>query len=154
MNDLAYMNLALEQARAAEANDDVPVGAVVVDAGGNVLAVAGNRREQDHDPTAHAEVIALRLAAAKRGHWNLSGCRLYVTLEPCPMCAGATMLARIETIIYGTKDPKGGAESLGIKILQNDKLNHTVKIQHGIQAEAAKSLLQNFFRKKRATPAE
>jgi tRNA(adenine34) deaminase len=143
------MQLALEEAANAEKFGDVPVGAIVVSATGQVLAKAGNRREQDCDPTAHAEAVALRIAAKKHGHWNLSGCTLYVTLEPCAMCAGAAVLSRVRSLVYGATDAKGGAISLGIDILQNKRLNHRLEIVSGILADDSKSLLQNFFKQRR-----
>jgi tRNA(adenine34) deaminase len=112
-NDLRFMRLALAEARAAAAHDDVPVGAVLVDAEGEVLAHARNERELLANPVAHAEVQALTKGALERGNWNLTGTTLYVTLEPCSMCAGAVVLARVGEVVYGAKDPKGGARESG-----------------------------------------
>jgi tRNA(adenine34) deaminase len=143
------MRLALAEARAAAAHDDVPVGAVLVDAEGEVLAHARNERELLANPVAHAEVQALTKGALERGNWNLTGTTLYVTLEPCSMCAGAVVLARVGEVVYGAKDPKGGAVSLGIPILENPALNHRVKVRQGPLAEECGAVLQEFFRRKR-----
>jgi tRNA(adenine34) deaminase len=142
------MQLALAQARAALAHDDIPVGAVLV-RNGQVIGRGKNERELIPSPTAHAEVQALNDAARGHGHWNLTGSKLYVTLEPCPMCAGALVLARVEEVIYGTKDPKGGAVSLGIDILENPRLNHRLSARQGPLAEECSALLKDFFRRKR-----
>src|SRR5690606_29891340 len=122
-SDSHFMGLALEEARKALKHDDIPVGAVLV-MNGEVIATGKNERELIPSPTAHAEVQAINSAAAARGHWNLTGSQLYVTLEPCVMCAGALVLARVEEVIYAAKDPKGGAISLNVPILENPKLNH------------------------------
>lgn len=148
-DDLRFMQLALAEARAAAAHDDVPVGAVLVDDDGKVLAHARNEREILASPVAHAEVQALTKGALERGDWNLSGTTLYVTLEPCSMCAGALVLARVKEVVYGAKDPKGGVITLGIPILENQALNHRVKVRAGPLAEESTALLQEFFRKKR-----
>lgn len=150
MNESDFMRLALEQALNSSHNQDVPVGAVVVDENGNILAAAGNRRVQDNDPSAHAEIVALKEAGKKHGHWNLSGCTLYITLEPCPMCAGAAVQARIKKIVYGASDAKAGVVSLNIPILDNAKLNHRVLIEGGILAGESVALLQDFFRARRS----
>lgn len=142
------MRLALEEARRAQAHEDIPVGAVLV-RGDELLAVGRNERELLRSPTAHAEVQALNQGAAKHGHWNLTGTTLYVTLEPCPMCAGALVMARVEEVVYATADPKGGALSLGISILDNSRLNHRVKFRQGPFAEESAQLLKDFFRAKR-----
>lgn len=146
--DLQFMELALEEAKKAELHDDIPVGAVLV-RGDEILATGKNERELLHLPTAHAEVQALNAAAEKQGHWNLSGTKLYITLEPCVMCAGALVMARVEEIIYAAEDFKGGAHSLGIPILDNLKLNHRVKMRRGPLAEESSALLKEFFRRKR-----
>ncbi len=144
------MREALRAARRAPAHGDVPVGAVVVK-GGAVLARARNRREADGDPTAHAEVIAIRRAARKLGSWRLEGCTLYVTLEPCAMCAGAIVLARIPRLVFGAEDPKAGfAGSLG-DLCRDPRLNHHVRVTEGVLADACGDLLRAFFREKRAT---
>lgn len=142
------MGLALEEARKALAHDDIPVGAVLV-MDGKVIGTGKNERELLASPTAHAEVQAVNAAAHGRGHWNLTGSKLYVTLEPCAMCSGALVLARVEEVIYAAKDPKGGAVSLGIPILENPKLNHRVKTRQGPLEEECSQLLKEFFRKKR-----
>ncbi len=142
------MQLALGEARAALEHDDVPVGAVVVK-DGKVIGRGRNRREAAADPVGHAEIEALRDAAQTIGHWNLDAATLYVTLEPCPMCAGAMVQSRIKEIVYAAADPKGGAISLKIDILENAKLNHQVKITQGPLSEEASILLKDFFRRKR-----
>lgn len=148
-DDLRFMTLALEEARKAMDHDDVPVGAVLVSSTGQELARARNERELLALPTAHAEVQALTLGAKAHGHWNLSGSVLYVTLEPCSMCAGALVLARVAEVVYAAKDPKGGVITLEIPILENPSLNHRVASRQGPLAAEAKDLLQEFFRKKR-----
>ena len=148
-DDLRFMRLALEEAKAAAAHDDVPVGAVLVDGDGRVLARSRNEREALASPVAHAEVQALLKGARERGGWNLSGTTLYVTLEPCSMCAGALVLARVAEVVYAAKDPKGGVITLGIPILENPALNHRVKVREGPLAEDSAALLQEFFRRKR-----
>ena len=148
-----FLELALEEASLAQDHDDVPVGAVLVKAG-KVLARAHNQREKDQNPCAHAEVQALILASEKEKSWNLSGTTLYVSLEPCPMCAGALVMARVDKVIYAAKDPKGGAISLNIPILNNAKLNHRLEEEffpgEGGQLEIkSAALLKSFFQKKR-----
>lgn len=143
------MREALRAARRAPAHRDVPVGAVVVK-GGEAIARARNRREADRDPTAHAEVIAIRRAARKLGSWRLDGCTLYVTLEPCAMCAGAVVLARIPRLVFGAEDPKAGfAGSLG-DLCRDPRLNHHVHVTEGVLAAECAELLRLFFRRKRA----
>lgn len=146
--DESFMQLALEEARAALAHDDIPVGAVLV-RDGKVLARGRNEREKACSPVAHAEVQALVAGAAAHGHWNLTGTVLYVTLEPCAMCSGALVQARVSEVVYATPDPKGGVVSLGIPILENPALNHRVKVRQGPLAAEASALLQDFFRQKR-----
>jgi tRNA(adenine34) deaminase len=142
------MRAALEEARACVEHDDVPIGAVVV-LDGEQLAVAGNRREADGDPTAHAEILALRQAATVIGSWRLDGCALYVTLEPCAMCAGAIVLARIRRLVFGAQDPKAGfAGSLG-NLVRDERLNHQVELTREFMAEEAGELLRAFFRERR-----
>jgi tRNA(adenine34) deaminase len=148
-DDLRFMRLALAEARAAAAHDDVPVGAVLVDSEGQVLAHARNERELLHSPVAHAEVQALSAGSRERGDWNLSGTILYVTLEPCSMCAGALVLARAAEVVYGATDPKGGVVSLAIPILTNERLNHRVRVRQGPLGEECGAVLQEFFRRKR-----
>jgi len=151
--DERWMREALRAARRAPAHRDVPVGAVVVK-GEAVLARARNRREADRDPTAHAELTAIRRAAKKLGSWRLEGCTLYVTLEPCAMCAGAIVLARIPRLVFGAEDPKAGfAGSLG-DLCRDPRLNHRVHVTEGVLAEECGQLLTAFFRAKRAQVRE
>ncbi|WP_166354827.1 tRNA adenosine(34) deaminase TadA [Phytoactinopolyspora limicola] len=139
------MRAALIEGRHALQTGDVPVGAVVVDAHGNVLASARNRREADRDPTAHAEVLAIRAAAATVGSWRLDGLTLVVTLEPCTMCAGALVLSRISTVVYGATDPKAGAAGSLYDVLRDRRLNHRPEVVGGVLADQCSSLLQEFF---------
>jgi len=142
------MEVALEEARAAADAGDVPVGAVVA-RGDEVLARSGNAREQAQDPTAHAEILALRRAAVMVGSWHLEGCTLYVTLEPCAMCAGALVLARIDRLVYAAADPKAGfAGSLG-DLTRDPRLNHLVQVETGVLEAEASELLREFFRQRR-----
>ena len=142
------MRLALEEARAAASGGDVPVGAVV-SRGDEVVARAGNAREREQDPTAHAEILALRHAARAVGSWHLEGCTLYVTLEPCAMCAGALVLARIDRLVLGAPDPKAGfAGSLG-DIVRDGRLNHEVEVTVGVLAEECGEVLRAFFASRR-----
>jgi tRNA(adenine34) deaminase len=149
LDDERWMREALSAARRAPAHRDVPVGAIVVK-GGEVIARARNRREAEGDPTAHAEVIAIRRAAKKLGSWRLDGCTLYVTLEPCAMCAGAIVLARLPRLVYGAADPKAGfAGSLG-DLCRDARLNHRVHVLAGVLADQCGEVLKAFFRVKRA----
>jgi tRNA(adenine34) deaminase len=141
---LAYMRQALEAAEAATGRGEVPVGAVVV-AGGAVIAVAHNERETGNDPTAHAEVLALRRAAAALGSWRLTEADLYVTMEPCPMCAGAIVNARVRRVYYGCDDPKAGAVRSLYQILDDRRLNHRVEVVPGVLSAEAAGLLRAFF---------
>jgi len=144
-DDHTRMGLALDEARSAAAAGEVPVGAVVVGPDGALLGRSGNRRERDGDPTAHAEVVALREAAARLGRWRLDGCTLYVTLEPCAMCAAACVLARVDAVVFGAADPKAGfAGSLG-NLLDDARLNHRVAWRRGLRADEAGVLLAGFF---------
>ncbi|MDQ3783661.1 MAG: tRNA adenosine(34) deaminase TadA [Actinomycetota bacterium] len=143
------MRVALAEARAAGAQGDVPVGAVVV-AAGEIVGRAGNAREQRADPTAHAEVLALRSAAQALGSWRLDGATLYVTLEPCPMCAGAALLARLERLVYGPQDPRAGAALSLYNIVQDPRLNHRVDITYGVLEEESRALLRSFFEPRRS----
>ena len=138
------MREALEQARAAASHGDVPVGAVVVREG-RVIARAHNERELRGDPTAHAEVLALRAAADVVGGWRLDGCTLYVTLEPCVMCAGAMQQSRIDRVVFGAADPKGGATGTLYNVAADPRLNHEVDVTHGVLAEESSRLLSEFF---------
>ncbi|MBW7905988.1 MAG: tRNA adenosine(34) deaminase TadA [Phycisphaerae bacterium] len=146
--DHRYMREALDQARRALESDDVPVGAVVV-RGGRIVGRGYNQREKLQDPTAHAEMIALTAAAADVGHWRLEDCTLYVTLEPCPMCAGALVLARVARMVYGAADPKGGACGSLYTLTQDPRLNHRVETLGGVLAEDCAELLRAFFRRRR-----
>jgi len=146
--DEEFMGLALALAEEAAAHGDVPVGAVVVTEG-RVIGRGANRRERDGDPTAHAEILALRDAGLNLGRWHLGGTTLYVTLEPCPMCAGAMVLARVERLVFGAYDPKSGAAGSVMNILQDPRLNHRVEVQGGVLAEACGQLLRRFFHERR-----
>ena len=145
----SQMNLALDQARLAAGADEVPVGAVIVSAGGEVLAVAGNRTRRDHDPTAHAEILAIRQAALALGQERLEGCSLYVTLEPCAMCAGALVHARLARVIYGASDPKSGGTAHGARVFSHSQAHHVPEVISGICEEDCVELLKVFFSKKR-----
>jgi len=144
------MRLALEEARLAASSGDVPVGAVIV-RDGAVIGRGRNRREQDNDPTAHAEVMAIRQAAAAVGAWRLTGCTLYVTIEPCPMCAGALVLARIDRLVYGAADPKTGAAGSLWNIVQDRRLNHRLEITAGVLEPECRDLIRSFFQQRRET---
>jgi tRNA(adenine34) deaminase len=143
-----FMRRALEEARAALAEDEVPIGAVIVHQG-RVIAAAHNQREQLHDPTAHAEMIAITQAAAAIGDWRLEGCTMYVTLEPCPMCAGAIVLARVPMVVYGASDPKAGAVATVYRLLDDPRLNHRAAVVAGVLAEECADILSQFFEQKR-----
>jgi tRNA(adenine34) deaminase len=143
------MRVALAEADAASAHADVPIGCVIVDADGRQLARSHNRREIDADPTAHAEILALREAARLRGHWRLDGATLYVTLEPCPMCAGALVNARIARLVFGATDLKAGAVRTLFSIGSDARLNHRFEVVSGVFAEQAARKLQEFFQKLR-----
>jgi tRNA(adenine34) deaminase len=143
--DLAAMESALEQARLALTTSDVPVGAVVIDETGVVIGVGRNEREALGDPTAHAEVLALRAAATHRGEWRLSGCSLVVTLEPCTMCAGAAVLARVDRIVFGAHDEKAGAAGSMWDLVRDRRLNHRPEVISGVLAEESAALLREFF---------
>ena len=143
-----YMQQALREARAAEAEEEVPVGAVIVHEG-RVIAAAHNQREALRDPTAHAEMIAITQAAESINSWRLEGCMLYVTLEPCPMCAGAILQARIPMVIYGAADPKAGAVESLFHLLNDERLNHRVQTVGGVMAEICGGILTEFFMKQR-----
>ena len=148
MNDLEYMHLAITQAQAAGLRGEVPVGALVV-LEDRILAAAGNRTVTDCDPTAHAEIVALREAARKAGNHRLIGASLYVTVEPCAMCAGALVQARIARLIYGADEPKGGAIRTCLRVLDAPALNHRVEVVSGVLAEESVKLLQSFFSARR-----
>ena len=144
----AFMQLALEEAEQAMRENEVPVGAVIV-YNGRPIARAHNQREQLRDPTAHAEMIAITQAAESRGSWRLDGCTLYVTLEPCPMCAGAILQARIPTVVYGATDPKAGAVESLFHLLDDSRLNHRVETVAGVLAASCGEILSRFFQEQR-----
>jgi tRNA(adenine34) deaminase len=145
----AWMGAALEQAAAAEAAGDVPIGAVIV-RDGRIIASAHNRRIVDADPTAHAEMLAIRAACEAMGDWRLTGCTLVVTLEPCCMCAGAIVLARMDRLVYGAADPKAGAVDTLYRICTDERLNHRVEVVAGVRADECGRRLTEFFRRQRA----
>jgi tRNA(adenine34) deaminase len=142
------MALALEEAEAAAREGEAPVGAVVV-VGGEVVARGRNRRENDRDPTAHAELLAVRDAAARLGRWRLSGATVYVTLEPCPMCAGSLILARVDRVVFGAYDPKAGACGSVVNLFEAGRFNHRPDIVVGVMAEACGRVLTEFFAERR-----
>lgn len=148
MCDERFMREALAEARKAFEKDEVPVGAVVVK-DGLVIGRGHNLRETLNDPTAHAEMVALREAARRIGSWRLEGTTVYVTLEPCPMCAGALVLARVERLVFGAYDPKAGAVVSLMSLLSDDRLNHRVEFTGGLLAEESVELLREFFRRRR-----
>ena len=147
--DLLFMRRALEVADRAHAEGEVPVGALVV-IDGNVVAEGWNRLIGAHDPTAHAEIVAMRAAAARLGNYRLTGATLYVTLEPCPMCAGAMVHARIARLVYGAADPLAGAAGTVFNLLNSDSLNHRVRVDGGVEAEICSRRLKEFFQARRA----
>ncbi|MBX9622627.1 MAG: nucleoside deaminase [Gemmataceae bacterium] len=147
---LHHMGLALDEAAAAAAEDEVPVGAVIVHPEKGVVARAHNQREQLKDPTAHAEMIALTQAAAAVGSWRLEKCILYATLEPCPMCAGAVVNARVPLVVYGCPDPKAGACHTLFTITSDPRLNHRARVIGGVLADRCAAALTDFFARKRA----
>ncbi|MEJ5258856.1 MAG: tRNA adenosine(34) deaminase TadA [Anaerohalosphaeraceae bacterium] len=151
--DEQYMRMAIDQAYIAEENGDVPIGCVIVYED-RVIARAYNQREQLNDPTAHAEIIALTQAAEYIGNWRLNGCTIYVTLEPCPMCAGALVLARLDRLVYGTDDPKTGAVRSLYNIVQDPRLNHRLEVTSGILADDCRAQLQAFFHRRRSENIE
>jgi tRNA(adenine34) deaminase len=149
LNDEAWIRAALEQAEGSEAAGEVPVGAVLLDRDGNVVARGQNRVIRDHDPTAHAEIIALRAAGEVLGNYRLSGCTLYVTLEPCAMCAGAMVHARIARLVFGAFDPKAGAVSSAMNVLNHPRLNHQIELTAGLMREECGAVLSRFFQSRR-----
>lgn len=148
--DLLAMDRALELARAAAGDGDVPVGAVVTDASGVVIGEGRNLREVDHDPTGHAEVVALRRAAASLGSWNLTGCTLVVTLEPCLMCAGALLQGRVSRLVFGAWDDKAGAAGSMYDVVRDRRLPYRAEVVAGVREDAASALLRAFFVERRA----
>ena len=149
MTDDEAMAIALVEARAAAAAGDVPVGCVVLGPSGDVLARRRNERAVASDPTAHAEVLALRDAAAGLGDWRLAGCTLVVTLEPCPMCAGALVAGRVARVVFGAADPKGGACGSLYNLCADPRLNHEVEVVHGVRAAECAEVLTSFFASRR-----
>ena len=149
---VAPMRVALDEARAALTTFDVPIGAVVVDDTGTVLGRGRNQREADADPTAHAEVVALREAARRRGEWRLEGCTLVVTLEPCTMCAGAVVLSRVDRLVFGAFDEKAGAVGSLWDVVRDRRLNHRPEVVSGVLAEESRALLLQFFGVHRGRP--
>ena len=147
--DEFFMKLALAEARLVARRGEVPVGAVVVDQAGQVLGRSGNRPIELHDPSAHAEMLALRQAAAALNNYRLTGCTIYVTLEPCPMCAGAMVHARLAKVVFGAEDPKGGGLVSRYRIGTDGLLNHALELEGGVLAEEAASLLRDFFKERR-----
>jgi tRNA(Arg) A34 adenosine deaminase TadA len=147
-DDQRFMRLAIDQARIAAEKGDVPIGAVIVYQD-TIIARAHNQRELLTDPTAHAEIIALTQAASYIGYWRLHGCTMYVTLEPCPMCAGALVVARLDRLVYGCDDPKTGAVKSLYNITQDDRLNHQLEVTSGVLADDCSKLLQDFFQQRR-----
>lgn len=147
-DDAAWMKLALEQARLAGAAGEVPVGAVVV-RNGEIVGSGQNRNLRDHDPAAHAEIVALRQAAARIGNHRLGDCVLFATIEPCAMCAGAMIHARLARLVYGASDPKAGAAGSVLEVINHPRLNHEMEVTSGVLAEECAEILQEFFREKR-----
>ena len=146
--DIQYMREALAEARSAAAAGEVPIGAVLVH-DGKILARSGNRTIRDCDPTAHAEVVALREAAHRLGNYRLAGTTLYVTIEPCSMCSGAILQARVPRLVYGADDPKGGAVRSCFEILSHPRLNHQVEVISGVLASECAAIIQSFFAARR-----
>lgn len=148
-NDEFWMQKAIEAAREAEALGEVPVGAVIVGVDGEVLAIASNRTITDNDPTAHAEILAIRSAGAKIGNYRLTGSTVYSTIEPCVMCAGALVNARISRLVFGAADERFGAVVTKFELCDNEVLNHRMTITEGILADECRGMMQDFFRKRR-----
>lgn len=149
--DRNAMRWALEEAKAALLAGEVPVGAVVLSPFGDILGRAGNRRERDHDSTAHAEILALRQAGRALGQWRLEGCTLYVTIEPCAMCAAACVMARLESVVWGAPDPKAGFAGSVANLLADPRLNHRAAWRGGLAAGEATALMNAFFAKLRGS---
>jgi len=149
--DVEAVRRALDEARLAAGSGEVPIGAVVVDAAGTVIGTGRNEREATHDPTAHAEVVALRAAAAAVGDWRLEGCTLAVTLEPCPMCAGAAWLSRVDRVVFGAWNPEYGAAGSLWDVLRDGRLNHRPEVVAGVLAEECSAVLAEFFAQRRTS---
>jgi tRNA(adenine34) deaminase len=152
-DDITWMELALAEARLAAEAGEVPVGALVINNGeiinGQIIGRAGNRNLRDHDPTAHAEILALRQAAQHLGNHRLTGCTLYATIEPCAMCAGAVIHARIARLVYGAKDSKAGAAGSILEVINHPRLNHKMEVVSGVLGDRCSEILQDFFRRRR-----
>lgn len=148
-NDEKFVRIAIASAQRALALDEVPIGACLIDDSGEVLAVGFNRTITDSDPTAHAEIVALRTAAAKIGNYRLTGTTIYSTIEPCVMCAGALVNARVKRLVYGAADERFGAVETLFRLCDNDALNHRLEIASGVLADDCRALMQDFFRKRR-----
>lgn len=150
-SDLEFMKLALAEAHMAAEAGEVPVGALVI-SNGEIIGRAGNRNLRDHDPTAHAEIVALRQAALHLGNHRLTGCTLYATIEPCAMCAGAILHSRIARLVYGAADPKAGAAGSILDVINHPRLNHRMEVVPGVMGNQCSEILQDFFRRKREQP--
>lgn len=150
MNDVYYMSLALDQARKAEAMDEVPVGAVLATPSGRIIGQGFNQPISLNDPTAHAEIIALRMAARQENNYRLTGCILYVTIEPCLMCMGAIVHARINRLVFGARDPKWGAAGSLYDVASDSRLNHNLEVVGGVCLEQTQAIIRNFFKLKRS----
>ena len=148
-SDEHFMTLALAEAESARDLNEVPIGAVIVDGDGEILAAASNRTITDSDPTAHAEILALRIAAKKLGNYRLTGCTLYTTIEPCVMCAGALVNARISRLVFGAHDERFGGVETKFRLCDSDDLNHRMEIVSGVLADQCRGLMQDFFRTRR-----
>ena len=148
MDDIHFMEEAIKEAKKAFEKDEPPVGAVIVK-DGDIIARGHNLRESLQDPTAHAEMLAIKAAAAKLGRWRLSDCVIYVTLEPCIMCAGAMVLARLERLVYGAHDPKAGAVGSLMNLVSDERLNHQIEVTSGVLAAESGALLREFFSSRR-----
>jgi tRNA(adenine34) deaminase len=148
-SDEHFMTLALAEAESARDLNEVPIGAVIVDENGEILAAASNRTITDSDPTAHAEILALRIAAKKLGNYRLTGCTLYTTIEPCVMCAGALVNARISRLVFGAHDERFGGVETKFRLCDSDDLNHRMEIVSGVLADQCRGLMQDFFRTRR-----
>lgn len=145
-DDEKYMQIALEEALSARGKGEVPIGAIIVNEEGEIIGRGHNMRETDGDPTAHAEMIAIREAAEHVGGWRLSGCTLFVTLEPCPMCAGGIVQARLKKVVYGASDPKAGCAGTLMNLLDEERFNHQCKVVTGVLEEECGLVLTNFFK--------
>ena len=152
MTDLEAMQAAMDEARRASADGEVPVGAAVLFQG-EMIGLGQNRVIRDSDPTAHAEIVAMRAAAQYLRNYRLNGCELYVTLEPCAMCAGAILHARVRRLVFAAADPKAGACGSVLEVMNHPRLNHRVEVESGLLGEECGTMLQNFFRAKRDRPA-